>query len=307
MVWYILVTLGTWLTAVLAFAFSYLGCLLGLVATARARRASGPSRARWLVLGAWAIGGTGIWVMHFVAMIGFTVNGADVNYDVSITLASCLIAVLAVGAGLFIVGYSRPSPPRVLAAGLLTGLGVAAMHYAGVAAMRMNAGVGFDRNLVWLSIAIAVVAATAALWFTVTVRRARWITIGAAIMAVAVNGMHYTGMAAMSVHASTHVTSPSGISALEFLPAILVFVLLVGIVLSYALLIEPTSDDRRDAPAPGAIAPRHTGTRAADRQDPAAHSAFPPRQPASRWPEPDRGTPDPRASGGQPPAWRTRL
>jgi NO-binding membrane sensor protein with MHYT domain len=191
------VSLGSWVTPVLAFAFSYLGCLLGLVATARARRtATRPTRTRWLVLGAWAFGGTGIWVMHFVAMIGFTVSGTDVYYDVPITIASWLIAILVVGAGLFTVGFSQPSALRIIAAGLFTGVGVAAMHYTGVSAVRMNATVSYDATLVALSFAIAIVAAIVALWFTVTVRRARWITIAAAIMAVAVTGMHYTGMAA---------------------------------------------------------------------------------------------------------------
>src|SRR5262245_9519617 len=66
-----------WLTPTLAYLFSFLGCLLGLKATARARMlpASG-QRARWLILAAGAIGGTGSWVMHFVAMIGFEISGS---------------------------------------------------------------------------------------------------------------------------------------------------------------------------------------------------------------------------------------
>jgi NO-binding membrane sensor protein with MHYT domain len=246
------VSLGSWVTPVLAFAFSYLGCLLGLVATARARRtATRPTRTRWLVLGAWAFGGTGIWVMHFVAMIGFTVSGTDVYYDVPITIASWLIAILVVGAGLFTVGFSQPSALRIIAAGLFTGVGVAAMHYTGVSAIRMNATVSYDATLVALSFAIAIVAAIVALWFTVTVRRARWITIAAAIMAVAVTGMHYTGMAAMNVHATMTMTAPSGVSALDFVPAILIFVLLVCVILAYSLLIEPTNDGRESAPTAG--------------------------------------------------------
>jgi NO-binding membrane sensor protein with MHYT domain len=285
------------LTPVLAFAFSYLGCLLGLVATARARRAPRPTRARWLVLGAWAIGGTGIWVMHFVAMIGFAVNGTDVHYDVPITVASWLIAVLVVGAGLFIVGYSRPSIPRVIAAGVFTGVGVAAMHYSGVSAMRMDASVTYNRTLVALSFAIAIVAATAALWFTVTVRRARWVTIAAGIMAVAVTGMHYTGMSAMNVHVTTTAKSLSGVSALDFVPAILIFVLLVSIILSYALLIEPAGDDPQPPPLIGGTAP-HTSPAVIDQRN---HGGFQPQRTAPRWSDPDV-----RARDDKPPAWRHR-
>ncbi|WP_203924283.1 MHYT domain-containing protein [Rugosimonospora africana] len=270
------------MTPVLAFAFSYLGCLLGLVATARARRTATRSiRTRWLVLGAWAIGGTGIWVMHFVAMIGFTVNGTDVNYDIPITIASWLIAVLVVGAGLFIVGFSRPSALRIIAAGLFTGVGVAAMHYSGVSAVRMDASVSYDTTLVALSFAIAIVAAIVALWFTVTVRRARWITIAAAIMAVAVTAMHYTGMAAMHVRRTMTMKALSGVSALDFVPAILIFVLLVCVILAYALLIEPASDSRQrdavagtpNAAAPNLAAPNLAARNAATRNPAAANAA----------------------------------
>jgi NO-binding membrane sensor protein with MHYT domain len=298
MVWNTLVTLGSWLTPVLAFAFSYLGCLLGLIATARARRAPKAIRARWLVLGAWAIGGTGIWVMHFVAMIGFTVDGTDVNYDVGITVASWLIAVLVVGAGLFIVGYSRPSAPRVVAAGLFTGVGVAAMHYAGVSAIRMDATVDYNHTLVVLSFAIAIVAATVALWFTVTVRRTRWITIAAAIMAVAVTAMHYTGMAAMDVHTTMAAKNLSGVSALDFVPAILVFVLLVSIILAYAALIDPSNENRKAPQSPIVTAPAAMGSHSTDRRDGVIYT---PQQPPPTW-----STPHTHNHDEQPPAWRVR-
>jgi NO-binding membrane sensor protein with MHYT domain len=235
-----------WLTPTLAYLLSYLGALLGLVATARARQStSGGTRARWLVLGAWAIGGTGIWVMHFMAMIGFTVDNASIDYDATVTIASWLIAVIVVGLGLFIVGFGRPSVAKVLAAGLFTGLGVAGMHYTGMAAMRMDASVHYDRTRVILSVVIAVVAATAALWFTLVVRRARWIGVIAAIMAVAVSGMHYTAMSAMSVRLTGGDTAVAGTDALSFIPPILIFVLLVVIALLYAVLADPSADERQ--------------------------------------------------------------
>jgi NO-binding membrane sensor protein with MHYT domain len=255
-----------WLTPTLAYLLSYLGSLLGLVATARARQSTSPgTRARWLVLGAWAIGGTGIWVMHFMAMIGFTVDGTPIGYDVTVTVASWLTAVIVVGIGLFIVGYGRPSVVKVLAAGLFTGVGVAAMHYSGMAAMRMHADVGYDRGRVALSLLIAVVAATAALWFTLVVRRARWIGVIAAIMAVAVSGMHYTGMSAMSVRLHDTGVDVPGMDALTFVPPILIFVLLVVIALLYAVLADPAADERRlreEQPSPGTPVPVARGNHA---------------------------------------------
>src|SRR5262245_58032949 len=188
-----------WLTPVLAYALSVLGSLLGLTCTVRARDSARRGRAGWLILAAWAIGGTGIWVMHFMAMIGFAVPGVPIRYDVSITVASWLTAVAVVAVGLFVVGYGRPNMLKILVAGVVTGVGVAAVHYTGMDAMRLAATVGYQRSIVIASVVIAVVAATAALWFTVTVRRPGAITLAALIMGVAVSGMHYTGMAALRI------------------------------------------------------------------------------------------------------------
>jgi NO-binding membrane sensor protein with MHYT domain len=242
-----------WVTPVLAYLLSYLGCLSGLAATARSRTARTPGhRARWLVLAAGAIGGTGIWVMHFMAMIGFTVDGTDVRYDLAITVASWLTAVLVVGVGLFTVGYGRPSVPRIVVAGVFTGLGVAGMHYTGMSAMRLNGTVSYDRLRVALSVVIAVVAATVALAFTLWVRRPGWIGVAAAVMGVAVTGMHYTGMSAVSVHLHPQAQPVAGVGALEFLTPMLVFALLVVLVLSYAVLAPSVADE---PPVPVAAPP----------------------------------------------------
>ncbi|MFK3985590.1 MHYT domain-containing protein [Micromonospora sp. NPDC050397] len=119
----------------------------------------------WLVLAAWAIGGTAIWTMHFMAMLGFSVAGTAIRYDVPITVASAVLAIVTVG-----VGMGRPSSLKILAGGLFTGLGVAAMHYVGMGAMRLNGDVGYEHGRAIGSVVIAVVAATVALWLAVTVK-----------------------------------------------------------------------------------------------------------------------------------------
>jgi NO-binding membrane sensor protein with MHYT domain len=52
-----------------------------------------------------SIGANGIWAMHFIAMLGFTIPGQQIGYNVPMTVASMLVAVAVVGAGLFIVGF----------------------------------------------------------------------------------------------------------------------------------------------------------------------------------------------------------
>ena len=187
------------LTPVLAYVMSCMGSMLGLRLTAQAHASRGASRMRWLLGAAISIGGTGIWVMHFVAMMGFEVEGTQIKYDVPLTVASAVVAIVVVGTGLFLVSYGGGRVLALLGGGLLTGLGVASMHYLGMYAMNMSAHVSYDRKIVAASVLIAVVAATVALWFTLRVKRAVWITGAALVMGVAVSGMHYTGMYAMLV------------------------------------------------------------------------------------------------------------
>jgi NO-binding membrane sensor protein with MHYT domain len=230
-------------TPVLSYTLSVLGSLLGLICTVRARATGDPGRrARWLLLAAWAIGGTGIWVMHFMAMIGFSAGEAPIRYDVSITIASWITAIVAVGIGLFIVGFGRPNIFKIVLAGIFTGCGVAAMHYTGMAAMRMPGDVSYDRTLFIASIVIAVVASTVALGFTVFLRKGVVLFIAALIMGVAVNGMHFTGMYAMRV-TEDDGKPVAGILPITFVAPIALFVTAVVVVLLTALINRSGADD----------------------------------------------------------------
>jgi NO-binding membrane sensor protein with MHYT domain len=237
-----------WITPGLAYALSFLGSLLGLVCTARVRRAPTlAGRAGWLILAAWAIGGTGIWVMHFMAMLGFGVSGEDIRYDIPITVASAVMAIVVVGIGLFIVGLGRPRPWKIIVGGVFTGLGVVTMHYIGMAAMRLDGTVSYDRRLVAASVVIAVVAATVALWFTSVLQRTAVIVGAALVMGVAVCGMHYTAMLAMSVHVHPALGEPKGASAPALVVPIVLLVIFVVIGLIYSVLAAPTEEDRAAA------------------------------------------------------------
>ncbi|MFC0033307.1 MHYT domain-containing protein [Micromonospora chaiyaphumensis] len=234
-----------WITPALSYALSVLGSALGLVCAGRIRTATGAGqRAWWGLLAAWALGGTAIWAMHFVAMLGFAVTGTRIRYDIPLTAASTAIAVAAVGIGLAIVGTGRLSAVRVIAGGLFTGVGVAAMHYTGMAALRLDGTLDYDRERVALSVAIAVVAATVALWLSMTVRRGLAIAVSALVMGIAVNGMHFTGMSALSVHPHEPRGELAGTAVGGLLVPILLAVVLGVVGLVYALLAAPTDDDR---------------------------------------------------------------
>ena len=245
-----------WLTPGLSYTLSVIGSLLGLVCTVRARAMTdNKRRARWLILAAWAIGGTGIWVMHFMAMIGFTVPGQTLRYDIATTVASWITAIVVVGIGLFIVGFGRPSAIKVVTAGVFMGVGVAAMHYTGMGAMRLAGVSRYDTRTVALSVAIAVVASTVALWFTVVVQKGGAITVAALIMGVAVNGMHFTGMYALRVFIQETNKPVEGITAITFIAPIAVFVVAVVVTLFYALLNRSGADGPDDTLPPPPPAP----------------------------------------------------
>src|SRR6202050_1016964 len=143
---------------------SCVGSFLGLRCVTRARAYDGIARARWLGLAAVSIGATGIWAMHFIAMLGFTVPGQQILYNVPMTIASMLVAVAVVGVGLFIVGFGDGGWPRLVSGGVIVGVGVAAMHYMGMAAMSMTDSMSYDMPLLALSVVIAIVAGTGAPW-----------------------------------------------------------------------------------------------------------------------------------------------
>ncbi|MER2268795.1 MHYT domain-containing protein [Methylobacterium oxalidis] len=181
--------------AIAVFA-SYTALDLG----ARVRdRAAGP---RWAWLGGAAVAmGGGIWSMHFVGMLAFEM-GLPAAYDLALTVLSLLIAMAATGAAFALVGRPGAGAGTILASGTLMGLGVAAMHYTGMAAMRIHGNLAYSPPIVAVSVGIAVTAATAALWLTFR-RRTVWQTLAAAcVMGAAVAGMHYTGMAAATITAA---------------------------------------------------------------------------------------------------------
>ncbi|MEU7906961.1 MHYT domain-containing protein [Actinoplanes sp. NPDC049118] len=238
-----------WVTPAVSYTLSVLGSLLGLISASRVRTAhSAGWRTWWLTLAAVAIGGTGIWTMHFVAMLGFSVTGLPIRYDVGVTALSAVIAILAVGTGLFIVARgNRTGGVRFVVGGLFAGLGVAAMHFTGMYAMRLDGTIDYLTSRVVAAVIIAVVAATVALWLAMTVQRPSAIVASALVMGVAVNGMHFTGMSAMSVRPDTGTSTPSGATAGTLLIPIGLAVVFGVLGLAYALMAAPTDEDRAAA------------------------------------------------------------
>ncbi|MFF3562635.1 MHYT domain-containing protein [Streptomyces sp. NPDC002574] len=258
----------------LAYLMAAVGSGLGLACAARFH-ARGLARGwSWLVAGAVTLG-SGIWGMHFIAMLGFAVDGVEFHYDVPLTIVSLLVAIVIVGLGMFVAGVRR-SWSGLLSGGVGAGFGVAAMHYMGMEALLFPGEVVYTTWLVVLSVVIAVVAATAALWFTLRVT-GTWATLGAAlVMAIAISGMHYTGMAAVNVRGVSGVHSDSGVTGLVLVAPLIIGLGLELMVITFAVLMSPVQDVRKDVAVPAAPAEefRIAGRGGVHVSGPGAYGAF---------------------------------
>jgi two-component system sensor histidine kinase/response regulator len=168
---------------------------------ARVTAAHGRARFAWLTGGATAMG-IGIWSMHYIGMLAFSLS-VPILYDWPTVLLSLLAAVFASGVALFVVSRQRMRWFQAMIGSVVMGSGIAAMHYIGMAAMRLPAMCSYSSELVILSVVLAVAISLVALWLTFHFRdepRAwGWQKIASAVvMGAAIPVMHYTGMAAAS-------------------------------------------------------------------------------------------------------------
>ncbi len=182
-----------------------------------------------------ALGGGGIWSMHFIAM-----NAADMGMPVAgdafLTIASLVTGIAASAIGLFVVGRSDGAVSNLLGGGIVTGLGFALMHYTGMAAMIMQGKISYDDTLFYASLIIAVVTATVALWLAVNLRSNLQRFASAIIIGTAACGMHYTGMYAVRVEHTKEPIAAAGISLSEASLGYSVFGITAGLLALLLLL-----------------------------------------------------------------------
>jgi diguanylate cyclase (GGDEF)-like protein len=172
----------------------------------RIASASGRARMLWVCGGALSMG-VGIWSMHFIGMLAFTLP-IPLAYDIPLTLLSLLITIFTSGLALWLVSHDRVPVLNIVFGAFVMGLGSSTMHYTGMAAMRMQPGIDYDPTLFGLSLVIAVTASAAALSIAVRLRKetpyVRLARSGAAvIMGFAILGMHYTAMTAANFPAGS--------------------------------------------------------------------------------------------------------
>lgn len=155
----------------------------------------------WLLLGALPMG-FGVWSMHFIGMLAFDI-GTPLGYDFWLTTLSMLPIIVAAGAVMWMMTRGAMSPMRLLVCGALLGGGIGAMHYTGMAAMRMVPGIVWNYWRVALSVLFAIAGSTISLAVALKVNNERHRThrialrwAAAALMGSSIAGMHYLAMSA---------------------------------------------------------------------------------------------------------------
>jgi two-component system sensor histidine kinase/response regulator len=185
------------LSVLIAIAASY----AALDLAGRINASHGRARLLWVTAGAVAMG-LGIWSMHYIGMLAYSLPVA-VLYHWPTVLLSLLAAILASGIALFLASRTFMRPSSLGIGGVLMGIGIAAMHYIGMEAMRLQAMCRYSPGLVILSVILAIVISLVALWLTFRLREEHaatsWRKLASAVlMGVAIPVMHYTGMAAVT-------------------------------------------------------------------------------------------------------------
>jgi diguanylate cyclase (GGDEF)-like protein len=191
-------TYSYWLVVVSLFV-AILASYAALDLATRITASKGVSARFWLIGGAFSMG-MGIWSMHFIGMLAFSLP-IPMGYDIPTTLLSMVIAVVVSGFALYTVSRENLTRTNLVVGAILMGIGIASMHYTGMAAMLTSPRIEYDPMLFAASIAIAIGASLAALAIAFTLRAdSVWMIyakyFAAVVMGLAITGMHYTGMAA---------------------------------------------------------------------------------------------------------------
>lgn len=202
----------------LSIIIAVLASYTALDLAGRVTAAKASARMAWLI-GGGIVMGIGIWSMHFVAMLAFSLP-IPMFYDMGTVVVSILPAIIASLGALFLASRRVLSIWELLIGGTLMGIGIASMHYIGMYAMRMEASTQYNPPLFILSVIIAIGASIIALWIAFqlrmqTNRTVGWTKLGSAlVMGTAIAGMHYTGMAAAHFKATNlqAFTSPQAIT-----------------------------------------------------------------------------------------------
>jgi diguanylate cyclase (GGDEF)-like protein len=223
-------------------------CVLGsLIAVRLFSNASTPqiiTRALWVFLAGFAFGSS-VWATHFLAMLAYE-PGLPTGYEPKVTVLSLFIAIIAMTFGFWVASQKRPHGIAVVG-GALLGLGIGAMHYTGMAALRTAGTIEWDIPLVTASVLIGAVMAGFALYRSTAARHPYAQYETTALLVLAIVGHHFTGMGAVTIMPDPSIAVPEQVMPSYMMAAAVASVSLLVIGTGFATYLI---DDRmREAAA----------------------------------------------------------
>ena len=234
----------------LSYAISVLGGFVALTSAVRIRQRDGSIHLGNTIAAGLALGGIGVWSMHFIGMLALRLDVGSA-YSTVETVVSLVAAIVGSALALGFVAKAPDRVGRLVFAGVLLGLGVVVMHYLGMYGMKINGYIRWDNTIIGASVAIAIVVATVALWLAFNTRGLVLRTAAGLLMGVAVSAMHYTGMQAAEFICTTteRGASPKGFGYLHpsDLPNVVAFgAITVAALIVIYLLFQESSDVEGD-------------------------------------------------------------
>lgn len=230
-----------WFVAIAAI-MCLIGCLVSATLFRRTILESGPARVHWCFLSS-VTAGAATWATHFIAMLGYQSN-VPVSLDGVLTVISALIAAGGIGLGLMIATL-RKRKYAYMIGGATIGLAISAMHYVGMFAYRPDGIVQWDPSYMILSVLLACGLSAVAMYnLRLGLRQGRtW--QAAAILALAIIGLHFAGMAAFSITPLPGVSQGHNSDAFTGMAAAIgmVALLIVGTGISTYLVERKTNSD----------------------------------------------------------------
>lgn len=218
----------------LSFCIAICASYCSLDMAERMRTGKESARRYWLTFAGLALG-AGIWSTHFVAMLALELP-MEQGYAPIETILSGLIAVAAVIAGFACLGR-EPTIRKLIPAGVIVGAGVVVMHYLGMSALRIHGEVFYRPGLFTLSLLVGLTAAVIALWLAVNLKTFLHRAYACGVMATAICGMHYTGMAGTVIVEHPSLATPGYLVSEEMLAIIIVIgisgLMIAGLVLAH--------------------------------------------------------------------------
>ena len=179
-----------------ALAICIIAVAASLTAYRRAMTTLGPRRLAWMLVVALMLG-SGVWATHFLAMLAYQ-SELGISYGPGLTAVSLLVAIGGMGSGVMIATRLQTASGRFFG-GALCGASIAAMHFLGVAAMRLPASITWDAGLVAVAILLGIGGGAASFVVGKDLANLKRGAAAVALLALGIAGLHFTAMGAVTL------------------------------------------------------------------------------------------------------------